>query len=118
VRQEGETAICGRERALTRLAAEGLRQIPGVRVFVSEVTGAQTGVLSFLCENADAEIVGAALAERGIAVRSGLHCAPLAHRSAGTLKTGTVRMSVSAFNTEEEISEFVSAMVQIVHENS
>ena len=33
------------------------------------------------------------LAQRGIAVRAGLHCAPLAHESAGTLDTGTVRVS-------------------------
>ena len=33
------------------------------------------------------------LGQRGIAVRAGLHCAPLAHESAGTLDTGTVRIS-------------------------
>ena len=33
------------------------------------------------------------LARREIAVRAGLHCAPLAHESAGTLETGTVRVS-------------------------
>ena len=41
----------------------------------------------------------------GICVRAGLHCAPLAHESAGTLETGTVRFSLSAFNTEREILE-------------
>ncbi len=39
----------------------------------------------------------ARLAEAGIAVRAGLHCAPMAHRSGGTLETGTVRVSFSAF---------------------
>ena len=38
-------------------------------------------------------------------MRAGLHCAPLAHESAGTLETGTVRFSLSAFNTEREILE-------------
>ncbi|MEI3141448.1 MAG: hypothetical protein V8S34_07920 [Lawsonibacter sp.] len=41
--------------------------------------------------------MGEALADRGFALRAGLHCAPLAHRTAGTLDTGTVRASVSAF---------------------
>ena len=41
----------------------------------------------------DCEDAAAALAKQGIAVRAGLHCAPLAHRSAGTLDTGTVRVS-------------------------
>ena len=57
----------------------------------------------------DTEALSSALAERDIAVRAGLHCAPLAHESAGTLKTGTVRLSFSAFNTREEVfleSEF------------
>ena len=39
------------------------------------------------------EELAEALAKQGIAVRAGLHCAPLAHESAGTLKTGTVRVS-------------------------
>ena len=34
-------------------------------------------------------------------LRAGLHCAPVAHRTAGTLETGTVRASVSAFNTDD-----------------
>ena len=40
-----------------------------------------------------AEMVAERLGRQGIAVRAGLHCAPLAHESAGTLKTGTVRVS-------------------------
>ena len=58
--------------------------------------------------------MGQALAERGIAVRAGLHCAPLAHRSAGTLGSGTVRLSFSDFNTPEEVSRLVSAMGEIL----
>ena len=42
------------------------------------------------------------LAEHGVAVRAGLHCAPLAHRTAGTEETGTLRFSASIFNTPEE----------------
>ena len=41
----------------------------------------------------DCEELASALASRGIAVRAGLHCAPLAHESAGTLQRGTVRVS-------------------------
>lgn len=47
------------------------------------------------------------LAEAGIAVRAGLHCAPMAHRSGGTLETGTVRVSFSAFNTSAEVRQFL-----------
>ena len=58
--------------------------------------------------------IGAGLAEQGIAVRTGLHCAPAAHRTAGTLKTGTVRVSVSDFNTTGEISAFLDAMGRLL----
>ena len=47
---------------------------------------------------------GEALGRRDVAVRAGLHCAPLAHQTVGTLDTGTVRVSVSAFNTSGEIA--------------
>ena len=50
-------------------------------------------------------LVRARLGDRGIALRAGLHCAPLAHQTVGTLETGTVRASVSAFNTEGEIQQ-------------
>nr|WP_326184057.1 aminotransferase class V-fold PLP-dependent enzyme [uncultured Oscillibacter sp.] len=103
VRKRGLKAICDRERRLALLAAEGLRSVPGVRVFALPGLRDQAGVLSIVPEEKDVEFVGDALAERGIAVRTGLHCAPLAHRSAGTLSSGTVRLSFSDFNTPEEV---------------
>ena len=45
------------------------------------------------------------LAQRGVAVRAGLHCAPLAHITAGTVQTGTLRFSMSVFNTMEEVEQ-------------
>lgn len=68
--------------------SEGLRQM-GLRVFTGEH---QCGTVSFV-PTMDCEEAAALLAGRGIAVRAGLHCAPLAHESAGTLESGTVRIS-------------------------
>jgi selenocysteine lyase/cysteine desulfurase len=62
------------------------------------------------------ETVGERLASRGICVRAGLHCAPLAHKTVGTLPGGTVRISVSSFNTKRDISALVSAVDDIVSE--
>ena len=70
-------------------------------------------MLSVIPEQMDAEALGAALAERGIAVRAGLHCAPLAHRTAGTLNTGTVRLSFSHWNTREEVDRLLEAVGEI-----
>ena len=59
-------------------------------------------------------IMDALLGAAGIAVRSGLHCAPLAHDTAGTLQTGTVRLSVSPFNTPREIDRAADVIENIL----
>ena len=110
VRGRGLQSICEGERRLALVMAEGLREIPGLRVFAAPGLGHQAGVLSLVPEDRDVEEVGQALAERGIAVRSGIHCAPLAHRTAGTLETGTVRLSFSDFNTPEEVFRCLKAI--------
>lgn len=108
--RKGLAAIEAHEQRLIRQMGEGLSALPGVQVFWTKETGAQAGVLSFLLEGKDCEQLGEELANRGFAVRAGLHCAPLAHETAGTLETGTVRASVSAFNYEQEICLFLRAM--------
>ena len=115
VRQRGMDAICDRERRLTQLTAEGLRGMKGIRVYARPDLAAQAGVLSFTVEDRDVEAVGEALASRGIAVRCGIHCAPLAHRTVGTLKTGTVRLSFSDWNTLKEVQYFLAAMREFLH---
>lgn len=113
VRGRGLDKILDRERRLVRLAASELKRIPGLLVYAAPNGDHPSGVLSVIPEGQDAEQLGAALAERNIAVRAGLHCAPLAHRSAGTLDTGTVRISVSDFNTPEEIHRLAAAVGSI-----
>ena len=110
VRQQRTDAIWHHEYALTRRAAKQLAGLPDVEVFASPDGTAQAGMISFRVTGWDAEAVGEALTERGIAVRAGLHCAPLAHRTAGTLDTGTVRVSFSAFNTPREVDMLVRAL--------
>lgn len=80
--------VHGREHREAMRCAAGLREL-GFRVFAGE---AQGGTVSFVPDG-DCEGAAEFLAGQGIAVRAGLHCAPLAHESAGTLETGTVRVS-------------------------
>lgn len=84
----GVAAIGRREQQQARYLARSLRRL-GLRCFAGED---QLGTVSFVPEM-DCEDMARRLAGRGIAVRAGLHCAPLAHESAGTLDTGTVRVS-------------------------
>lgn len=73
-------------------------------------------VLSFTVDGADSETVAAYLnKEHGIAVRAGLHCAPLAHRHMCTEKGGTVRIAPSMFTSRRELQIFVNAVNKFVH---
>ncbi len=109
----GVENIAAQEAGLIRSMGKGLCAIPGVTAFQAEDPAVQSGVLSFCVKGRDCEEVGEALGGRGIALRAGLHCAPLAHETVGTLETGTLRASVSAFNTEREIDQFLRALGEI-----
>ena len=118
VQRVGTERILRHELALTGQAAQGLSALPGVEVFADGEDRAQTGVLSFRVRGMDSEQIGEELAQRQIAVRAGLHCAPLAHRTAGTFETGTVRLSPSVFNSPRHIDIFFRELSGITRENS
>ena len=113
VAKQKEGAILKHEQALTAQAVSGLKAISGITVFHARRPENQAGVLSVLVDGVDCEEVGARLGERNIAVRAGLHCAPFAHESAGTLKTGTVRISFSHFSTPYDVKRLVQEMSRI-----
>lgn len=110
VLKKGTERIAAHERLLIRRLAAGLAKVRGARAFVAEEADNQTGVLSFTLDAMGSEEAGERLGAMGFAVRAGLHCSPLAHKTVGTLKTGTVRVSVSYFNTQAEIDAFLNAV--------
>ena len=103
-----------RERRLTLLLSQRLKELPGVRVYAGPKLFAQCGLISFVPEGRDVEEIADALAKRGIAVRAGLHCAPLAHKSAGTLNTGTIRVSFSSSSNLSELLGFLTVLEEIL----
>ena len=88
LQQEGIQKIFKREQHQAARCAKALDAL-GMRVFYG---AHQAGTVSFV-PGIDCEQSAQILSQQGIAVRAGLHCAPLAHESAGTLETGTVRVS-------------------------
>ena len=114
VRETGIDRIAAHERQLVMYAAELLAGIDGVELFCDRDFAHETGVLSLRVDGWDCEELGERLAAQGAAVRAGLHCAPLAHRTAGTLKTGTIRLSMSAFNTPCETARFAAILRRAV----
>ena len=115
--QEGEARAEEGQR-LGRLLSEGLSEIPGVRLH--GVNGhARLPVLSFAIEAQPVEETGRRLTEEyGILCRTGLHCAPLLHEALGSAPEGTVRLSVSGFNTEEEVLFCLDAIANMAKECS
>ncbi len=110
VRDTTPARILAHEQALTALAARLLGENPRLRVFAAGEPSRQSGVLSFQVKDLDCERAAERLAELGFSLRAGLHCAPLAHATAGTEGTGTVRMSVSAFTREGQVRRLAKAM--------
>lgn len=70
-------------------------------------------IMSFNYKDYQSEKTAALLAEKGIAVRAGLHCAPLAHRSFGTQERGTVRFSPSVFTTFRDCENFLNSLKKL-----
>ena len=101
----GIDRIHAREKAEAKRCIEALKKL-GMQVFAGEH---QSGTVSFVPKD-DCEEVAQRLSQAGIAVRAGLHCAPLAHESAGTLKTGTVRVSYGYDAAPRQTGELILAL--------
>lgn len=114
VRKIGLRDILAHERTLMRLFSDRLEGLPGVEVFRSRRPEMQTGVLSVRTEKCACDELAEALNAHGVAVRPGLHCAPCAHETAGTMETGTVRFSFSPFNTAGEAMRAAELTARII----
>ena len=82
-----------------------LRNFPNIRIIGDSCTGEMIGVVSCVFDGYSSDDIGHVLSDHDVAVRVGLHCAPLAHRFLGTFPAGTVRFSVSYFNTDEDFTK-------------
>jgi cysteine desulfurase / selenocysteine lyase len=99
---------------LTNILRQEMMKMPNVEIFCNNEFWQRTPVLSFRLKNWDVEETGIILSESfGIICRTGLHCAPLIHRSIGSFPDGTVRFSLSGFNTESEVDTALSAVRKI-----
>lgn len=105
----GLQRIFDREHAQLERCAAGLRKM-GMQVFSGPN---QAGTVSFLC-GMDCEEAAEILGRQGIAVRSGLHCAPYAHESAGTLETGTIRVSFGPDANDAQTDGFLRTVSKLL----
>jgi cysteine desulfurase family protein len=114
VLSQGISQIKSREENLTKMFIEGIRDLPEIILYGQTSVDRRIPVVSFNIAGMDPGAVAWELDERfNIMSRSGLHCAPSAHKTIGTYPMGTVRFSFSYFNTEEQIIKSIEALKQI-----
>lgn len=102
------------EQDLTSRLVEGIQGIKGLRIYGGSDRGRYTSVVAFNLEGMDCGELSLRLEnDYGIGSRSGLHCAPLAHKTLGTLELGACRLSPGFFNTADHIEQAVRALHEI-----
>ena len=113
----GVSVIRAKEITLTRILMAGLKAIRGVKVYGPPDPARKTAVVSFNVGGISPSDLAFQLDERfNIMARSGLHCAPSAHRTIGTFPEGTVRFSLSPHTTREEVTTAIEAVKTLAHQ--
>ena len=116
--KEGIDKIKEHEEELCKYMLERLEEVPNIKIYGPKDANKRASVISINIGNMDSgEITFLLDSEYDIATRSGIHCAPLAHKTLGTLEQGAVRFSIGYFNTKEEIDKAVAALKEIAKNN-
>ena len=115
--EKGIENIRNYEEDLTKHFIEEAGKVDGIILYGPCNVKEQGAVVSLNIKDIDSSEVSYILDEEyDIAVRPGLHCAPLAHKTIGTLEQGAVRFSFGYFNTHDEIEYAIKALKEIAKE--
>ncbi len=115
VKEQGIEKLHQQEMRQWKILRDGLQNINGVKIYCAKSVENQNPVLSFNINGFEAGDVGTMLdVDYDIACRTGLQCAPKVHEGIGTIDIhGTVRFSIGAFTTDEEIDKALIAVKEI-----
>lgn len=117
VEERGTLGIAAEVASLTQRFEQGVRRVPGVRVYGGGGDAGRCGVVALNVYDYDSAAISDALnVDYGICTRAGAHCAPLMHEALGTQNQGVVRFSFSCFNTVEEVDIGIRAVVELARE--
>lgn len=112
--EEGLDNIRKQGENLSQYLIDGLSKIDNVIIYGTKDVNTQVPVVSINIGEADPSEISFILDNTyDIACRSGLHCAPLAHKTIGTFDRGTIRFSMGYFNTMEEADRVIKAIKEI-----
>lgn len=104
VKKVGMHNIYKHEFSLLNALYKRLEKIANIKLYTQLPSFGNTApVLPFNFDGCDSFLLGSELNKNGIAVRSGLHCAPTAHKTMGTVNNGAVRVSFGVFNNYKEV---------------
>ncbi len=110
----GIETVKGHEQKLVTQFLAGASEIPGITLYGPRDAALHCGVVSFNVAGAMPSEVALILDESfEIMARSGLHCAPAAHRTLGTFPAGTLRFSFGWFNTSAEVQVALEALREV-----
>lgn len=115
VMHKTEQRIFNYEIRLAQNLYDGLAKIDDIELYTKRPNERESvPVVSFNLRNIDSETTAQILNDKfNIAVRAGLHCAPLAHKCFGTVEKGTVRAVISSFSTMNEVNYLIKSVSQI-----
>ena len=111
--EQGIDAIAQKESSNRKILIELLSSYDFISL-VGNVEGKDyVGIVSCLLQGISSDTAGQLFSERNISVRTGLHCAPLAHRFLKTYPSGTIRFSVNCFTNPDDFMELQTALNDI-----
>lgn len=117
IEETGMDHIREKEQFLMRMFYEGVKDIPGVKIYGDFSSYNRCPIVTLNIRDYDSsEVSDELLMTYDISTRPGGHCAPLMHEALGTVEQGSVRFSFSHFNTEEEIAAAVKAVLELAEE--
>lgn len=103
-----------KEIALMHRFYDGIRDIPGIRIYGDFSTDQRCAIVTLNLGDHDSAVLADELSENySIATRPGAHCAPLLHQALGTAQQGAVRFSFSYYNTEDEVDAAIAALKEL-----
>lgn len=114
LQETGIDVVRKKELALMRRFYDGVKGIPGVRIYGDFRADERCPIVALnLADYDSSEVSDELFMSYGIATRPGAHCAPLMHEALGTVEQGAVRFSFSHYNTEEEVDLAVAAIKEL-----
>lgn len=104
IEETGVQVIYEREKENRKRLIELLSSYDFLKVIGDSPKANYVGIVSCIIDGISSDTAGQLFAERKIAVRTGLHCAPLAHKFIGTFPAGTIRFSTGFFTSDEDFA--------------